>query len=239
MPEHQTPPSYAVATSDLASAPDYQGITGRVQGFYYFHRTTRGTRIFDAINDSGPRYHVAKYTEPDRPDLVAYRSGHRLGPPSGQANFSHTQEDFFISVDGPARVPAGQQELVRCIHDRNIFGLGINSYWFDVPGIIDDTGEHAAAQTFAWRQTHRSNLGSSVWRLRDLELANEATGQIIAVYLHISKTRNVSGRLEWITSCSFDEEIRALIVLTALLERLRRSIKQTARALVTGAVHTV
>lgn len=237
MPEHQSPPSYAVATSGLASAPDYQGITERVQGFYYFHHTTRGTRIFDAINDSGPRYYVAKYAQPGRSDLVAYRSSDRIAPPSGQAKFSLTEEDFFISVDGPARFPAGQQELVRCIHDRNIFG--INSYWFDVPGIINDTGEYTAAQTLAWRQTHRSNLGSSVWRLRDLELANETTGQTIAVYLHISKTRNVSGRLEWITSCSFDEEIRALIVLTALLERLRRSIKQTARALIASAVQTV
>jgi hypothetical protein len=70
-----------------------------------------------------------------------------------------------------------------------------------------------------WKHTHNSNLGSAAWKAKDFKLIDETTEQTIAIYIHMSESKNVTGRLEWKVPYSFNEEIRALIVLMAFLIR--------------------
>ena len=227
------PPSYAAATSDENTAPAYQDITERTPNFLYFHRTTQGIRIFNAANETEPRYYVGRYQGLDHPDVILHRGGDRSRPAASQATFSHSGKDFVIAVDGPARCLTAAQEVVRCISSHNIFGA--DSYQYTIPANTTPEESAAKAQSLTWKHTHSSQLGSAAWKSKDFKLMDDATEQVVAVYINLSDTNNVMSRLEWKMSCSIDQEIRALTVLMAFIERIRRFKKQASRASVVGA----
>lgn len=232
----QPPPSYAASTSGETRTPGYGTITGRARGFYYFHRTKRGTTIFDAMNASGPRYYMSTAIkhESDSPDIMAYLSPDSGSSLVGQAVLSCKAKDFVIAVDTSARDSRAQQEVVEHVDDQKCFGT--KGYHFTVPGAFHLTGEPVRGQTLRWRHIHNYLSVSPAWTSQGLELIDEATNQVLAVYLHMSETRNVTGRLQWMESCSFDEEIRALVVLITLLEKWRKTRSQAAWTLVGSTV---
>jgi hypothetical protein len=227
------PPSYAAATSSDTPTPEYQDITERTPNFLYFHRTTQGIQIFSAANEKKPRYYVGRYQGLDHPDIILHRGGDRSRPAAGQATFSHSDKDFAIAIDAPANSPTANQEVVRCISGHGIFGA--DSYQYIVPANASDEESHAAVRSLTWKHTHDSHLGSAVWKSKDFKLIDDATDQVVAVYINLSDTNNVMSRLEWKTTYSVDEEIRALTVLMAFVERIRRFKKQASRASVVGA----
>jgi hypothetical protein len=208
------PPSYAVATLNEPLAPAYQEITERAPGFQYFQRTRHYIKIFDALDSNEPHYLMAETHELDNTNIRFYRGSDRNRPASGQAIFSKATKDFVIAVDGPASFAFPEHELVQCINSHNYFRTDI--YRFVVPGGSYLEQEH---RTLVWKHTHNSNLGSAAWKAKDFKLINEATEQTIAIYIHMSESKNVTGRLEWKVPYSFNEEIRALIVLMAFLIR--------------------
>lgn len=233
MLEDTPPPSYAVATSNETPAPEYQDLTERTANFLYFHRTTHGIRIFDATNDREPRFYVGRYQVLDHPEIVLYRGSDRNHPAAGQATFSRSEKDFIIAVDGPATALMTQRELVRCISSQKMFGA--DSYQFTVPESTESEEDNAMSQNLVWKHTHDAHLGSGVWKTKDFKLMDEATQQVVAVYINLSETNNVMSRLEWKMPRSLEAEIRALVVLMAFIERIRRSKKQAGRAVVVGA----
>lgn len=227
------PPSYAAATSSDTPTPEYQDITERAPNFLYFHRTTQGIRIFSAANEKEPRYYVGRYQGLDHPDIILHRGGDRSRPAAGQATFSHSEKDFAIAIDGPVNSPTANQEFVRCISSHSIFGA--DSYQYNVPANASDEESNATVRSLTWKHTHDSHLGSAVWKSKDFKLIDDATEQVVAVYINLSDTNNVMSRLEWKMSYSVDEEVRALTVLMAFIERIRRFKKQASRASVVGA----
>lgn len=227
------PPSYAAATSSDTPTPEYKDITERTPNFLYFHRTTQGIQVFSVANEKEPRYYVGRYQGLDHPDVILHRGGDRSRPAAGKATFSHSEKDFVVAVDGPASPPAAKQEVVRCISSHSIFGA--DSYQYAVPADASPEGHGATSQSLTWKHTHNSHLGSGVWKSKDFKLINDATEQVVAVYINLSDTNNVMSRLEWKTTCSVEEEIRALTVLMAFIERIRRFKKQASRASVVGA----
>ena len=233
MSRDSPPPSYAAATSNDTATPDYQDITERTPNFLYFHRTTQGIRIFSAANEKEPRYYVGRYQGLDHPDVILHRGGDRSRPAAGQATFSYSEKDFVIAFDGPASSPTANQEVVRCISSHSIFGA--DSYQYTVSAETSPEEDNAAVQSFTWKHTHNSHLGSGAWKSKDFKLIDDATEQVVAVYINLSDTNNVMSRLEWKMSCSIAEEIRALTVLMAFIERIRRFKKQASRASVVGA----
>lgn len=233
MSRDSPPPSYAAATSNDTATPDYQDIIERTPNFLYFHRTTQGIRIFSAANEKEPRYYVGRYQGLDHPDVILHRGGDRSRPAAGQATFSYLGKDFVIAFDGPASSPTANQEVVRCISSHSIFGA--DSYQYTVPAETSPEEDNATVQTFTWKHTHNSHLGSGAWKSKDFKLIDNATEQVVAVYINLSDTNNVMSRLEWRMSCSVAEEIRALTVLMAFIERIRRFKKQASRASVVGA----
>jgi hypothetical protein len=126
-----------------------------------------------------------------------------------------------------------KQEVVRCISGHSIFGA--DSYHYTVPADTSPASSNAAFRSLTWKHTHDSHLGSGPWKSKDFKLVDDATEQVIAVYINLSDTNNVMSRLEWKTPCSVDAEIRALTVLMAFIERIRRFKKQASRASVVGA----
>lgn len=227
------PPSYAAATSSDTPTPEYQDITERTPNFLYFHRTTQGIQVFSAANEKKPRYYVGRYQGIDHPDIILHRGGDRSRPAAGKATFSYSEKDFVIAVDGPASPPTANQEVVRCINSHSIFGA--DSYQYTVPADASHEGHGATFQSLTWKHTHNSHLGSGAWKSKDFKLVDDATDQVVAVYINLSDTNNVMSRLEWKTTCSVEEEIRALTVLMAFIERIRRFKKQASRASVVGA----
>jgi hypothetical protein len=228
------PPSYAVATGNDPTVPCYQDTTERTPNFLYFHRTTLGIQIFSAANANAPRYYVGRYRGVDHPDVILHRGGDKTRPAAGQATFSSPDKNFVIAVDGPAACStANQEEVVRCINSHSI--LGHDSYQYTVPANASLEGDDTTAYSLIWKHTHSSDLGSGAWKSKDFKLIDEATQQVVAVYINLSDTNSVMSRLEWKMSCSVDEEIRALTVLMAFIERIRRFKKQASRASVVGA----
>jgi hypothetical protein len=211
------PPSYAVATLNDTLAPAYQESTERAPGFQYFQRTRHHIKIFDALDSNEPHYLMAETHERDKTNIKFYRGSDRNRPASGQAIFSKATKDFVIAVDGPTSFAFPEHELVQCINSHNYFRTDI--YRFAVPGGSDFEQDQAEARTLIWKHTHNSNLGSAAWKAKDFKLIDEGTEQTIAIYIHMSESKNVTGRLEWKVPYSFNEEIRALIVLMAFLIR--------------------
>jgi hypothetical protein len=233
MSRQSPPPSYAAATSNDTPTPEYQDITECTPNFLYFHRTTQGIQIFSAANEKEPRYYVGRYQGLDHPDVILHRGGDRTRPAAGQATFSHVEKDFVIAIDGPANGPTTKQEVVRCISGHSIFGA--DSYHYTIPADASPASSNAAFRGLTWKHTHDSHLGSGAWKSKDFKLVDDATEQVVAVYINLSDTNNVMSRLEWKTPCSVDEEVRALTVLMAFIERIRRFKKQASRASVVGA----
>ncbi|KAM0702882.1 hypothetical protein Q7P35_010314 [Cladosporium inversicolor] len=233
MSRNSPPPSYAAATSNDATIPEYQDIDERTPNFLYFHRTSQGIRIFSATNEKEPRYYVGRYQGLDHPDVILHRGSDRSRPAAGQASFSHTEKDFVIAIDSPANSLTANQEAVRCISSHSIFGA--DSYQYTVLADTSPGDSNAAVRSLTWKHTHDSHLGSGPWKSKNFKLVDDATEQVIAVYINLSDTNNVMSRLEWKISCSVDEEIRALTVLMAFIERIRRFKKQASRASVVGA----
>ena len=233
MSRNSPPPPYEAATLVDTSIPGYQDTIERTPNFLYFHRSTHGIQIFSAANEKEPRYYVGRYQGLDHPDVILHRGGDRSRPAAGQATFSPSEKDFVIAVDGPAGCLTAKQEAVRCISGHSIFGA--DSYQYTVPVGTSPEETNAAAQSLTWKHTHNSHLGSAAWKSKDFKLIDDATEQVVAVYINLSDTNSVMSRLEWKVSCSVDEEIRALTVLMAFIERIRRFNKQASRASVVGA----
>jgi hypothetical protein len=211
------PPSYAVATLNDTLAPAYQEVTERTPGFQYFQRTRHHIKIFDALDSNEPHYLMAETHERDNTNIRFYRGNDKNRPASGQAIFSKATKDFVIAVDGPTSFAFPEHELVQCINSHNYFRTDI--YRFTVPGPSYFEPDLVEARMLIWKHTHNSNLGSAAWKAKDFKLIDETTEQTIAIYIHMSESKNVTGRLEWKVPYSFNEEIRALIVLMAFLIR--------------------
>jgi hypothetical protein len=227
------PPSYAVATANDPTTPCYQDFTERTPNFLYFHRTTLGIRIFSAANADEPRYYVGRYQALDHPDVILHRGGDKIRPAAGQATFSRAEKNFVIAVDGPSTCVTANEEIVRCINSSSIFGH--DGYQYTVPANESLEENNITAHSLTWKHTHSSDLGSGAWKSKDFKLIDDATQQVVAVYINLSDTNSVMSRLEWKMSCSVAEEIRALTVLMAFIERIRRFKKQASRASVVGA----
>lgn len=222
------PPSYT--TIDPSSAPGYEheATIERAPSSLHLHRTRYGIEIFDPANLRASRYYVGRYQVLDHPDVILHRGPDKSHPIVGQATFDHSHKDFVISVDESARTSADRDEIVRCMSNAKFFSH--DSYQFTIP-----VNSHAPEKSLVWKHTHNAQFGSSAWRPKDFKLAEEATGEVVAVYISLSDTDSEMGRLDWKVSCSVDEEMRALVVLMALFERIRRSKKQAGRAVVVGA----
>lgn len=230
------PPSYRAAAGRDSSGPRQQDTTDRVPTSLCFDRTKHGIQILDTSSTNESRYYVGRFRVLDHPDVVLYRGGDTSGPVVGQATFDRVEKDFIIAFSDPKAASTSQEEIVSCISNQSFFGH--DNYQFVVPSNEDssEAGVQAPPSTkYTWRRTHNTSLGSSRWKSKDFKLVDDATGEVVAVYNHLSEAEDEMGKLEWKLPRSLGHETRALLVLTALFERTRRSKKQASRANVVGA----
>jgi hypothetical protein len=227
------PPSYTTLAPD--NAPDYEqrkiipGVPKRLQ----FQRTSYGIEILDQAKPSEPRYYVGRYQVLHHADVILHRGSDRTCPVVGQATFDRSDKDFVTSVGESAASFNGKQEIARCIGNNKLFGH--DGYQFSVPNSALSREDGSATTSLVWKHTHDSHLGSSMWRPKDFKLIDEHTGDVMAVYNNLSETDSEMGKLDWKVACSTDAEMRVIIVLMAMFERIRRSKKQASRAAVVSA----
>lgn len=230
------PPSYRAAAARDRSGQRQQDTNDRVPTSLCFDRTKHGIQILDASATNKCRYYVGRFRVLDHPDVVLYRGGDTRGPVVGQATFDRVEKDFIITIGESRAAPTSQEEVVRCISNQAFFGH--DNYQFVVPRNADSgeiSGQAPSITTYTWRRTHDTSLGSSRWKSKDFKLVDETTGEVVAVYNHLSEAEDEMGKLEWKLPRSPGHEIRALLVLMTLFERTRRSKKQASRANVVGA----
>jgi hypothetical protein len=225
------PPSYTTLAPDDVPDQAYREITESKS--LQFHRTKYGIQIFDQAKPSEARYYVGRYQVLDHPDVILHRGSERTCPVVGQATFESSDKDFIISVGEHAASSTGHQEIARCIGNNKLFGH--DGYQFTVPAGTQAREGGSASTSLVWKHTHDSHLGSSMWRSKDFKLIDERTDEVMAVYNNLSETDDEMGKLQWKVACSTGEEMRALIVLMAMFERIRRSKKQASRASVVSA----
>jgi hypothetical protein len=227
------PPSYTTLAPDNAPDDEHREITQCAPKRLQFQRTKYGIEILDQAKPSEPRYYVGRYQVLNHPDVILHRGSDRTCPVVGQATFDRSDKDFVTSVGEFAASSNGKQEIARCIGNSKLFGH--DGYQFSVPISTPTRDAQSAATSLVWKHTHDSHLGSSMWRPKDFKLIDENTGEVMAVYNNLSETDSEMGKLDWKVACSTDEEMRAIIVLMAMFERIRRSKKQASRAAVVSA----
>jgi hypothetical protein len=227
------PPSYTTLAPD--NAPDYEQreMTPCEPKRLQFQRTKYGIEILDRAKPNETRYYVGRYQVLNHPDVILYRGSDRTCPVVGQATFDRSDKDFVTSVGESAASSNGQQEIARCLSNNKLFGH--DGYQFSVPNSTPTREGGSATASLVWKHTHDSHLGSSMWRPKDFKLIDEHTGDVMAVYNNLSETDSEMGKLDWKVACSTDAEMRVIIVLMAMFERIRRSKKQASRAAVVSA----
>jgi hypothetical protein len=227
------PPSYTTLAPDNAPSYEQRETTQCAPKRVKFQRTKYGIEILDQAKPNETRYYVGRYQVLHHPDVILHRGSDRTCPVVGQATFDRSDKDFVTSVGESAASPNGKQEIARCIGNNKLFGH--DGYQFTVPADVQMREGGSAATSLIWKHTHDSHLGSSMWRPKDFKLVDEHTGEVMAVYNNLSETDSEMGKLDWKVACSTGEEMRAIIVLMAMFERIRRSKKQASRAAVVSA----
>ena len=199
----------------------------------HFHRNKQGIQILDPARNGELRYYVETYQEVDYSGVILRLVNGRSCAAVGKARIRDSEKNLTLAIDDFAASPATRrQEIVKCVNNPRVFGH--EGYQFTVSGIIDleDNGHDPAHQNFVWKQTHNGMIGTSRQKSKGLKLTNESTKGPVAVYIYVRDTDNAMGKLEWKTQCSGDEEeVRALLVLMAVLERFQRSKNQARRLL--------
>jgi hypothetical protein len=227
------PPSYTTLAPDNAPEYEQREITQSAPKRLQFQRTNYGIEILDQAKPNETRYYVGRYQVLHHPDVILHRGSDRTCPVVGQATFDRSDKDFVTSLGEFAASSKGKQEIATCIGNNKLFGH--DGYQFTVPTTTVSGERNAAPTSLIWKHTHDSHLGSSMWRPKDFKLIDEHTGEVMAVYNNLSETDSDMGKLDWKVACSIDEEMRAIIVLMAMFERIRRSKKQASRAAVVSA----
>jgi hypothetical protein len=225
------PPSYTTLAPDDDPDQAYRETTQPKN--LKFYRTKYGIQIFEQAKPTEARYYVGRYQVLNHPDVILHRGSERTCPVVGQATFESSDKDFIISVGEHAASSTGHQEIARCIGNNKLFGH--DGYQFTVPAGTQAREGGSVPTSLIWKHTHDSHLGSSMWRPKDFKLIDECNDEVIAVYNNLSETDDEMGKLQWKVACSTSEEMRALIVLMAMFERIRRSKKQASRASVVSA----
>lgn len=209
------------------------GSSERHPSLLHFHRTKQGIHVLDPAQNHEPRYYVETYQELGYSDVTLHLGSDGSCIVVGQAWVRDTERNFTIATAGfPASPVARRQEIVKCVNSSRFFGH--EGHQFTVSGINDLEGNsrEPAHERFVWKQTHNGMIGTSLQKLKGLKLVNETTKELVAVYIYARDTDNAIGKLEWKTQClGYKEEVKALIVLMAVLERFHRSENQARRLL--------
>jgi hypothetical protein len=173
--------------------------------------------------------------------------------PTTKEDQSHDDADFFVNTRtmvpgapdlklfaGPSEDDDGKvlgivRFLVKSGGVRIGFGDGVNERgmrWVDVKRHGVFVGRryefvwsplNGTDVTFAWRRTHEKKLGASATSLSDKKLVDEATGEVVAVYLsNRSMSGKKVGRLMVYKEYGGEWKMMVLLSFLGLLENDRR-----------------
>lgn len=241
LPELDRPPTYASAdplhlTVDVNHQPNpearFETLSPTASHTYEIWNTHTGLNVTYGEHQI---YYIGRYKQRDTPDLIIYGGYDQHGPQLALAEYIPYDKDFNIYLGGLKHPGKADWDTVRSASDGRMFHSPY--YRFEAYSTPTDT-EQRVKQRLHWKKTHESKLGASRFSTRDFKLIDESSDDIIAVYTehNLGSPGHLKGKIEYRRKMDENVEIAALAVLMALLEKMRRNLRQGGRAVASGWV---
>ena len=182
-------------------------------------------------------FFVGRYEKQNVSDVIIYRGADSKAPYVAQAKFTAFKKDFHLYVGGLQIPDKDDWDVVRCASEGRMFHSDFCRFEVQLPP--DDTnydrppGSRYSRRKLAWKKTHDPRLGASRLSIRDFKLVDEASDEVVAVYLERAMGGVMSkpqGRIHLREKFNEDAELATLVSLMAILERMRRHMRQLSRA---------
>ncbi|TKA83458.1 hypothetical protein B0A55_00573 [Friedmanniomyces simplex] len=231
-----TPPAYTVSDpsrtitddshqADGNAAPILELSTSAANKTYEIYNTSTGLNI---TNSDRQLYYLGRYVALDVPDILAYGGYDQSGPQLAQAEFIKFDKNFRIYLGGLRHPSKDDWDMVRCATEGRF--IHTDFYRFEVPAQGQSTGTRK--RKLHWTKTSSRKLGASKLSIRDHKLVEEANGEVLAVYTehNLGAADGPKGQLVFHQRLGDNAELAALVVVMAIIEHLRRNMRQIARA---------
>jgi hypothetical protein len=206
-----------VTTAESSSSRDFRTLE--------IYNTSNG---FSVTEDERQMYYIGRYEIRDKPDLIIYGGYDHSGPQLALARFIRFEKNFEIYLGGLKTPDKQDWDVVRCATEGRLFHTDF--FRFELPA--DQHANDSRKRKVHWTKTHDSNLGASRFSIRDYKLMNEADDSLYAAYIEhsLGTPGKLKGRLKFYQPLHEYAELAALMVVMALIERQRRTLRQAGRA---------
>lgn len=234
-PELEGPPAYAPTDPAHPTQETSQAVEGPTSTTdcrtYKIYNTSAGLNV--TVNEQ-QLYYVGRYEVIDTPDIIVYGGYDQSGPQLALVQFVKFDKNFKLYLGGLKHPAAHDWDTVRLATEGRFI---THNFWrFELPP--DPSVPDSKRRRVQWTKTHDSKLRASKFSIRDYKLVHEADDEILAVYTEhsLGTPGALKGKLEFRQRLGDNAELAALTVVMALLEKMRRTLRQGGRAVPNGWV---
>lgn len=225
--EDQQPPPYATDNGSNQSTQSNLPTAASARLRLDLWNTRSGFNVTHGREDH-QLYHIRRYNEVNKPDLVLYGGYDFHGPQLAVIKFVNFTKSFGLYFGGARKPADGDYDVVRCAS--TVGALRGPEYRFEIEDATATGSGKRERQRLHWRQT-KENVVSKLFPTRDYTLIDEANDEIVAVYTEHSFDAygKLKGTLEMRAPLNENAQIAALLIVMAILEKMRRKLGVAGR----------
>ncbi|KAK4575166.1 hypothetical protein LTR86_001018 [Recurvomyces mirabilis] len=222
----ERPPAYTATDPNSPSGTATASNNAIDQQVHTFEIYTTHTGL-NVTNSRHQLYYIRHYEIADHADLIIYGGYDYHGPQLSMVKFTPFQKNFEVYLGGLKRPGKQDWDAIRFMPEGTIFHHDF--YRFELPADTSVTGSRKRNVHFT--KTHSGKLGASKFSIRDFKLVDESDDTVLGVYTEhdLGIPGTLKGKLKFCVPVGSNAELHALTVVMALIERMRRTLRQGGR----------